>query len=79
MYKKLTQCENWEEILNLMTQITNENEQLKAEKQLLSDELTSLKTKINQTYEKSKSIMGEPFASPKIVKLIEELNYKEMN
>lgn len=69
MYDKFTQCENWEEVLNLITQLMNENEQLKTEKQLLINQFANL-------LEESKTIMGDAFASPKIVKLIEETKAK---
>lgn len=69
MYKNFTQCENWEDVLNLVIQLTNENEQLKSEKQLLNNELTNL-------LKESKTIMGDPFAAPKIVKLIEEVKVR---
>lgn len=48
MYKRLTQCDNWDEILNLIIKLINENEQLKAEKQQLVNEVMNLKLQNKQ-------------------------------
>lgn len=49
MYKNFTQCENWDDILTLVTQLINENEKLKEEKQQLVSELINLKLQIKQS------------------------------
>lgn len=48
MYKTYAQCENWEDILNLIVKLTSENKQLKKEKQQLINELMNIKLKIQQ-------------------------------
>lgn len=48
MCKDITKCENWNEVLNLIAELTSENEQLKKDKQLLTNENMNLKLQIKQ-------------------------------
>lgn len=48
MYKRFTQCENWDDIVNLITKLINENEQLKSEKQQLVNEVVNLKLQMKK-------------------------------
>lgn len=48
MYQKLMQSENWDDIANLIIQLTDENKRLKAEKQRLTNELMNFKIKHRQ-------------------------------
>lgn len=48
MYQKLIQSENWDDIANLIIQLTDENKRLKAEKQRLTNELMNFKMKHRQ-------------------------------
>ena len=43
MYQKFIQSTNWDEICNLIIELTNENAKLKAEKQQLINELMNIK------------------------------------
>lgn len=58
MCKIPTRCENWDEILNLIVQLTNENEQLRAEKQQLINEKMNLKFQLEQSERRRKLAYG---------------------
>lgn len=48
MHKRLTQCENWDDITKLVVKLINENEQLKSEKQQLVNEVVNLRLQMNK-------------------------------
>lgn len=54
MYAKFAQCGNWDEVLELVAQLTKENEQLKKEKQQLINESMNLKLRIKQEEKRKK-------------------------
>lgn len=58
MCKKITECENWEELLSLVAQLTNENGQLREEKQVLVNENMNLKLQIQQEKRRAKLAYG---------------------
>ena len=54
MYAKFTQYGNWDEVLELIAQLTKENEQLKKEKQQLINESMNLTLRIKQEEKRKK-------------------------
>ena len=58
MCKKITECENWKELLSLVAQLTNENGQLREEKQALVNENMNLKLQIQQEKRRAKLAYG---------------------
>lgn len=58
MCTKLTECENWDEMLDLIARLTSENKQLKEEKQVLISENMNLKLQIQQEQRRTKLAYG---------------------
>ena len=62
MYKKVTECKNWDDILKITTQLIIENENLKLQKQKLTNEVVRLKLQMKQE-ERRKSHTYETIVS----------------
>lgn len=62
MYTKVTECKNWNDILKLTTQLIMENENLKMQKQKLTNEVVRLKLQMKQE-ERRKSHTYEAIVS----------------
>lgn len=58
MRKDITKCKDWNEVLNLIAELTSENEQLKKEKQSLTNENVNLKLQIKQEKRRTKLAYG---------------------
>lgn len=62
MYTKIAECKSWDDILKITTQLIMENENLKLQKQKLTNEVVRLKLQMKQE-ERRKSHTYEAIVS----------------